>query len=179
MTDFDKKSVGFESFDSDDASDDIDPYDLLEADPEPVPRIVIPPKPVSTERLCPECGYDMRGLSHDICPECGEEHAGIEATISAHESSIWHWFVPLRWIPICVLPMLLIWAPLAWLAMAVSPVVGRILAMSTGLIAALGLSVFATIQAYSEEDDFEGVVLAVAIFFVVASLNFGALGVLL
>lgn len=185
--------------DDESGTEAIGTYELLDPDPETVPgALPIDARPMvarkgphrrlrpagaslDRQRLCPKCGYDMRGLVHDTCPECGTEYVGheIEDDPFAAAESFWQWFIPLRWIPICTLPMLLIWAPLAWLAISFGDVLGYALSGMVGVVSALGLASFASVQAYSEERESEAIALAAAVFFVTAGINFGALKVLM
>jgi hypothetical protein len=147
------------------AEDEIGIYDLLDAEPDtlgpgrlPDSRPLVARKgyrPIPTEttverqRLCPACGYDMRGLTHDTCPECGGEYIaeGYENDPFAAHDSIWHWFSPLRWIVFCTLPMLLVWMPLGWLATTFGGALGAALAGMIGVVGAIGLAAFASMQA--------------------------------
>jgi hypothetical protein len=41
-----------------------------------------PPQDNSIDLICPECGYDLRGLSNQRCPECGTVFDRATATLS-------------------------------------------------------------------------------------------------
>lgn len=49
--------------------------------------------PGSASVKCPDCGYDMRGLTHTTCPECGKEHR-LDALISSSRESRGPSFAP-------------------------------------------------------------------------------------
>ncbi|MFG0329683.1 MAG: hypothetical protein ACF8PN_07275 [Phycisphaerales bacterium] len=88
-----------------------DSYDML---PPPRPREARPERgaagyerSLATPSICPDCRYDLRGVSSARCPECGHDFS--EAVEIAHSRAArWLELAPMRWAFILAL------APLAW-----------------------------------------------------------------
>lgn len=137
----------------------------------------MPPAVIDRERICPSCGYDMRGIDSERCPECGKEYR--ESILRRNDNSaMWSFLWTFRWVPIGVAPMF-VWAILAWFMLKYGGTYGRIGAFVSGIVCALGLAMWTAAQAYDESDELEGLFLSVSIMIAVGFLNFAALRVLL
>jgi len=152
-------------------------YDVLPPVERSPVEIWTPPPVIDRERICPACGYDMRGIDSPRCPECGNEY--LESVLKQSEhAAMWSFLWTFRWVVIGVLPMFL-WAIAAWFMLKYGGTYGRIGAFVSGIVCSLGLAAWTASQAYDENDELEGLFLAVAVMIAVGFLNFAALRVLL
>lgn len=136
-----------------------------------------PPAVIDRERVCPSCGYDMRGINSDRCPECGREYQ--ESVLRRNdEVGAWAWLWCFRWVVFGCAPML-VWAFAAWFMLHFGGAYGYVGAFASGIVCALGLTMWAATRAYEEQDEIEGLFLSASIMIAVGFINFAALRVLL
>ena len=84
------------------------------------PAIPEPPIPESPLHLCPNCNYNLTGLTCHRCPECGQHFTLAEARLHAYKTTPdgpqEGWVSDLKHLGGCLWPLLLISLLLAWVA---------------------------------------------------------------
>ena len=146
-------------------------YELADPPPElAAPSTSVRPAvKLDRERLCPGCGYDMRGTQSNVCPECGERYReSLERTQRAQIdwSDLW----TLRWMLYGCLPTL-VWIPFAFALEFALGTLGAMLLLPTGALVAMGGALWAGKEAMEEVDVIAGLGMVLMIAFCSGMLN--------